>query len=149
VRFKKNHQYWMRQAIDIAKQALPYDVPIGCLLLGSEGQLLAQGCNQREKEHLLTGHAEILAINEASKTSQDWRLTDSTLYVTLEPCLMCAGAIFQSKISTVIFGAYDLQAGAMGSVQNLIRPDLQIIGGILEEECASLLKTFFASRREN
>ncbi|MDJ0626287.1 MAG: nucleoside deaminase [Candidatus Caenarcaniphilales bacterium] len=138
---------WMKRALQLASEALPLDVPVGALIVDRDNQMISEAYNVREKENLLTGHAEILVLEQASRKLQSWRLNQCTLYVTLEPCPMCAGAIAQSQISKVVFGAYDLKLGAFGSFINLSHQKLKVIGGILEEECSELLKSFFISKR--
>jgi tRNA(adenine34) deaminase len=128
------------------------DVPIGAALLGSDGEPLAAAGNERELRRDPTAHAEILAIRAAAESLGGWRLPGTTLYVTLEPCAMCAGAIVLARIPTVVVGAPDPKAGAAGSVLDVLaepalnhRPELRT--GVREEECAALLREFFAARR--
>jgi len=141
----------MRLAIAAAKQSGD-DVPIGAVILDSEGQVVASASNNREATSDPAGHAEIVAIREAAAKLGDWRLTDCTLVVTLEPCVMCAGAIQAARIPKVIFGAYDLAVGAAGSRYDLLRDEklgqqVEVIGGVLEQECAELIERFFQDRR--
>ena len=141
----------MRLAIAAAKQSGD-DVPIGAVILDSEGQVIATSANNREATSDPAGHAEIVAIREAAAKLGDWRLTDCTLVVTLEPCVMCAGAIQAARIPKVIFGAYDLAVGAAGSRYDLLRDEklgqmVEVIGGVLEKECAELIERFFQDRR--
>lgn len=129
------------------------DVPVGAIVIDSAGLVIGQGANQRELNGDPTAHAEIVAIREASKALNSWRLDGCTLVVTLEPCAMCAGAILQSRISTLIFGAWDEKAGAVGSVVDLIRDPralskVEVISGVLAERSSALLKDFFAATRE-
>lgn len=129
------------------------DVPVGCLIL-KDGNVIAQSHNQREENQDPTAHAELLAIREASSVLKSWRLSGCLLVVTLEPCPMCAEAIIQSRISTVVFGAYDQRTGACGSAFNLFvagrsYPLPEIIGGIEEEECERLLAEFFKTVRSD
>lgn len=138
---------WMQKAIHIAKQS-GQDIPVGACLVSANGELLASAHNQKEKSQDPTAHAEILVIREASAKNNSWRLSDTVLYTTLEPCPMCAEAILQSRIAKVVFGAYDPVSGALGSKFNLytdgrIYPAPQTLGGILEDECAAILKEFF------
>ena len=124
------------------------DVPVAALLLDSDGSVLALAHNEREKTHDPTAHAEVLAIRRASEVRADWHLTDTTLVVTLEPCVLCAGAILSARIPRVVFGAWDEKAGAAGSVHDLLRDRrlhhrVEVIGGVLEQECAVLLTRFF------
>lgn len=145
--------YWMTKAIAQAQKAALHDeVPIGCVIV-SHDKIVSRAFNQREKKQSSIAHAEILAIEKACKKLGSWRLEDCTLYVTLEPCPMCTGAIIQSRIPRVVFGAYDPKGGCMGSCTNLIEvkgfnhyPAIE--GGVLQEECASLLKAFFRKKRK-
>ncbi|WP_273477050.1 tRNA adenosine(34) deaminase TadA [Faecalicoccus acidiformans] len=145
--------YWMKKAIAQAQKAALHDeVPIGCVIV-SHDKIVSRAFNQREKKQSSIAHAEILAIEKACKKLGSWRLEDCTLYVTLEPCPMCTGAVIQSRIPRVVFGAYDPKGGCMGSCTNLIEvkgfnhyPVIE--GGVLQEECASLLKAFFREKRK-
>jgi tRNA(adenine34) deaminase len=146
-----NHEALMREAIAEAA-ASGDDVPVGALLVDSTGMVVARGHNTREAEHDPTGHAEIVAIREAARARGDWRLDDLTLVVTLEPCVMCAGAIVAARIPRVIFGAWDERVGASGSLYDLLRDSrlgapVEVIAGVLEGECAAQLRTFFDARR--
>lgn len=145
---RPQHEFWMRQAVEIARQALPVDVPVGALILHA-GQMIATGYNRRELDRDPVGHAEILALRAAAQKLGRWRLSETILYVSLEPCPMCAAAIQQARVGAVIFGAYDPLMGACGSHLNLLpdSPTLPVLGGILEEPCSSLLKDFFKSKR--
>ena len=141
----------MRLAIEAAKQS-GLDVPIGAVILDAAGNVLASAANNREQTSDPTGHAEIVAIREASRKLGDWRLTDCTLVVTLEPCVMCAGAIQAARIPKVIFGAFDEAVGAAGSRYDLLRYEklgqqTEVIGGVLKEECAELIERFFQDKR--
>lgn len=141
----------MRLAIQAAKQS-GLDVPIGAVIVDAAGNVLASAANNREQTSDPTGHAEIVAIREASKKLGDWRLTDCTLVVTLEPCVMCAGAIQAARIPKVIFGAFDEAVGAAGSRYDLLRDEklgqqTEVIGGVLKEECAELIERFFQDKR--
>ena len=145
--------YWMKKALAQAQLAASKDeVPIGCVIVYKD-KILSRAYNQREKKQSSLAHAEILAIEKACKKLGSWRLEDCTLYVTLEPCPMCTGAIIQSRIPRVVFGAYDPKGGCMGSCTNLLEvkgfnhyPVIE--GGILQEESASLLKDFFKQKRK-
>lgn len=148
-----NTEKWMKEAIKQAKKAAQKDeVPIGCVIV-KDDQIIARAYNKREMKQCSTAHAEILAIEKACKKLGSWRLEDCDLYVTLEPCPMCSGAIIQSRIRNVIFGAYDPKGGCMGSNMNIndVRgfnhyPDIE--GGILQDECSRLLKEFFKAKRK-
>ena len=142
---------FMLCALKEAKKACNMDeVPVGCVIV-REGKIIAKAHNLREAKKNPCAHAEILAILKAAKKLHGWRLSDAELYVTLEPCPMCAGAIINARINKVYFGAYDKKAGAFGSLLNLNsyglnhKPD--ILGGILEEQCSSLLKEYFLAKR--
>lgn len=143
----------MRVAIAEAELALSSgDVPVGAVLLGPDGAVLALGRNEREKHGDPTAHAEIVAIRRAAEARGDWHLDDTTLVVTLEPCVMCAGAILAARIPRVVFGAWDEKAGASGSVHDLLRDRrlpyrAEVIPGVLENECAALLTRFFEQAR--
>jgi tRNA(adenine34) deaminase len=127
-------------------------VPVGALIVNEAGEILSSGKNEREKDNDPTAHAEILAIREVSEKISSWRLDDLTLVVTLEPCVMCAGAILQSRIKRLVFGAFDQKAGAVGSSLDVIRDvralsKVEVVSGVLEKECARLLTDFFATKR--
>jgi tRNA(adenine34) deaminase len=143
------HEQHMRRAMEIAAQALPADVPVGALVI-YQGEVIAQAFNRRELDHNPVGHAEILALQAAAAHLGRWRLSDTQLYVTLEPCPMCASAIMQSRVGQVIFGAYDPVMGACGSRYGLLldSPELPLRGGILEAECAQQLRAFFREARQ-
>ena len=143
----------MRLALDEAHQAVQGgDVPVGAVVLSTDGTtVLATGHNEREATGDPTAHAEVLAIRGAAQRLGEWRLTGCTLVVTLEPCAMCAGALVQSRVDRVVYGARDEKAGAVGSVWDLVRDRRlnhrpEVIGGVLEDECASLLTRFFRDR---
>ena len=139
----------MRSAIAVAESALKTaDVPVGALIVDSENNVIATGYNEREAHQDPTAHAEIVAIRRAAQKLGTWRLADCKLVVTLEPCAMCAGAIAQSRIGTLVFGAWDEKAGAVGSVWDVLRDPraihkMEVIGGVLQAECAELLTDFF------
>lgn len=147
------HRTWMLQALALAEQAgLAGDVPVGAIVVDASGRAIAQAGNRREQDQDPTAHAEVLALREAGRIRRNWHLTDCTLYVTLEPCAMCAAAIGLARIQTLVYGADDLKAGAVRSVYNL--PDsplsnhhLAVIGGFLGETCRGQLQTWFADRR--
>jgi tRNA(adenine34) deaminase len=139
----------MRAALAEAELAIRTgDVPVGAVLLDADGSVLALARNEREKLHDPTAHAEVLAIRRGAEVRGDWRLTDTTLVVTLEPCVLCAGAILSARIPRVVFGAWDEKAGAAGSVHDLLRDRrlnhrVEVVGGVLERECGALLSGFF------
>jgi tRNA(adenine34) deaminase len=143
----------MDQAIEIARQAIATgDVPVGSIIVNKNGEIIGQGSNEREANNDPTAHAEIVAIRSATSRIENSRLDGCTLIVTLEPCAMCAGAIAQSRISNLIFGAWDEKAGAVGSVWDVIRDPralhkINVTAGIRESECAKLLSTFFEGQR--
>jgi tRNA(adenine34) deaminase len=147
-----NYEELMRQAIAEAADSGD-DVPVGALILSADGEVIARGHNEREADHDPTAHAEIVAIRRAAADRQDWRLEDCTLVVTLEPCVMCAGAIVAARIGRVVFGAWDARVGASGSLYDVIRDarlgaPAEVIGGVLEAECSAQLRTFFEARRD-
>jgi tRNA(adenine34) deaminase len=128
------------------------DVPVGAVIIDADGNLISTGHNQRELVKDSTAHAEVIAIKSANKSLSSWRLEELTLVVTLEPCLMCAGAILQSRINRVVFGAWDKKAGACGSVWDVLRDvrslhKVEVIGGVLENKCVALLSDFFSKKR--
>jgi tRNA(adenine34) deaminase len=143
----------MRLAIEEARRALLHDdVPVGAVIVGPDGEVLGTGHNERELLQDPSAHAEMLAIRAAAQQVGSWRLLDTTLYVTLEPCAMCAGAIVLARIPTVVYGTADPKAGAAGSVLDILaEPRLNhrpaVLGGVLQPECARLLLDFFAARR--
>ena len=143
----------MQQAISLAQEVKSSgDVPVGALIVNEAGEILSSGKNEREKVNDSTAHAEILAIRRAGEKLDSWRLDDLTLIVTLEPCVMCAGAILQSRIKRLVFGAFDQKAGAVGSSLDVIRDvralsKVEVVSGVLEKECAKLLTDFFATKR--
>jgi tRNA(adenine34) deaminase len=145
-------EYFMRLALREAERALDHDdVPIGALVVGG-GEVVGAACNERELRGDPTAHAEILALRQASKALGSWRLLDTVLYVTLEPCAMCAGAIVLGRVPRVVYAAEDPRAGAAGSVMDVLaEPRLNhrpiVAGGLLADESAALLRAFFASRR--
>jgi len=142
----------MSEAIMIAKEALETgDVPVGAIVLNKDGVVIGKGSNEREADNDPTAHAEIVAIRSAAARLQNSRLDGCTLVVTLEPCAMCAGAIAQSRISHLVFGAWDEKAGAVGSVWDVLRDprsifNVEVTAGVREAECAQLLKDFFSDK---
>ena len=130
------------------------DVPVGAVVLGPDGEELGVGHNAREALQDPTGHAELVALRAAAERRGRWRLDGCVLVVTLEPCTMCAGALVLARVARLVFGAWDQQAGAAGSVRDVVRDRrlnhrVQVLGGVAEPECAALLTTFFAQRRRS
>ena len=150
---EKQHQKYMKQALRQAKKAYENgDVPIGCIIV-YEGKVIARGYNRRNKDKQSLAHAEMMAIKKASKVIGDWRLEDCTMYITLEPCQMCAGAIVQARIPRVVIGSMNPKAGCGGSILNLLEMKefnhrCQVTRGVLEEECSEMLSRFFKELRE-
>ena len=147
-----DHEFYMRSAIELARDAaLDGETPVGCVVVGSGGAIIGRGRNRRERGKNATAHAELEAISDACRTIGDWRLSGCSLYVTLEPCPMCAGAVIMSRIAKVFFGARDELTGSCGSVVNLFMEvyghSTQITGGILVDECSALLSGFFRELR--
>jgi tRNA(adenine34) deaminase len=139
----------MKICLELAGKSDPNEVPVAALIVDiSSGEIIAEGLNSRENEQSVLAHAEINALKEASKVIGSWNLSGYALYVSLEPCAMCAGAILQSHISQVIFSAYDSKTGAFGSRYNLINKNIKVIGGVLEEESQALLRKFFEEKRD-
>jgi len=144
---------WMGQALDVAAAALAEgDVPVGAIVFSPAGEVLGVGHNQREAEGDPTAHAEVVAIRAAAAAGAGWRLTDCTLVVTLEPCVMCAGALILARIGRLVLGAWDPKAGACGSVWDVVRDPqathrVEVIGGVREQECSQILLDFFAGHR--
>ena len=143
----------MQAALEVAEQALDTnDVPVGAIILDESGNIVASGFNRREVDNDPTAHAEIVALREAADIAGYWRLDNHTLVVTLEPCAMCAGAIAQARIKTLVFGAWDEKAGAVGSVWDVLRDPrapyrVEVIAGVLADECAEVLQKFFTELR--
>ncbi len=152
VTFFPRDEYYMRLALREAERALEHhDVPVGCVIV-AEGEVLAAARNERELRGDPTAHAEVLALREASARLGSWRLDGTVIYVTLEPCAMCAGAIVLARVPRVVYATVDPKAGAAGSVMNVLaepqlnhRPD--VAGGLLAPEAGDMLRAFFASRR--
>jgi tRNA(adenine34) deaminase len=150
--FFPRDEYFMRLALREAARAVEHDdVPVGAIVV-HDGEVIGTGHNERELRNDPTAHAEMIALREAARALSSWRVLDAVMYVTLEPCAMCAGAIVLSRIPRVVFGASDPKAGAAGSVLNVLdTPQLnhrpQVAGGLLESDCADLLRSFFAPRR--
>ncbi len=146
------HQDWMRLALDEARIAFELgEVPIGAVVV-QKGQIIAKAHNEKEQRQDPTAHAEVLAVQRATQALGAWRLSDATLYVTLEPCPMCAGSLVQARLKTLVFGAADIKGGAVGSVTNVLDVNrwnhrIEVVAGVLEEECSQLLKDFFKRLR--
>jgi tRNA(adenine34) deaminase len=143
---------WMHRALELAKECTAHDdVPIGCVVVREDQELAAAG-NEREVRGDPTAHAEVLALREAAQASRTWRLEGCALYVTLEPCAMCAGAIVLARLERVVFGAADPKAGFAGSLGNLVQDPrlnhrVELLGGVLRQECGALLRDFFREHR--
>jgi tRNA(adenine34) deaminase len=150
--FFPRDEYFMRLALREAERAAEHDdVPIGAVVV-RDGEVIGSGHNERELRQDPTAHAEVLALREAARVGGSWRVLDAVLYVTLEPCAMCAGAIVLARVPRVIYGTADPKAGAAGSVLDVLaEPRLnhrpQVAGGLLADDCADLLRSFFAPRR--
>ena len=150
---EKNDVFFMKEALKQAKKAGKIgEVPIGCVIV-QDGQIIARGYNRRNTDKTTLAHAELAAIKKASKAVGDWRLEDCTLYVTLEPCQMCAGAIVQARMKRVVAGAMNPKAGCAGSVLNLLQVErfnhqVEFEHGVLEEECSKVLQEFFKELRK-
>ena len=143
----------MQAALSLAKVVADKgDVPVGAIVVNEAGEILGTGQNLREQSNDPTAHAEIIAIRQAAEKIGSWRLDDLTLVVTLEPCAMCAGAILQSRLKRLVFGAWDEKAGAVGSVMDVVRDPraltkVEVISGIMEKECSEVLSDFFNTKR--
>jgi|SRR5690554_3234439 len=146
------NEKFMSEALEQAKKAKDIgEVPIGCVIV-YEDKIIARGYNKRNKNKSTLAHAELIAIDKASKKMGDWRLEECTMYVTLEPCQMCAGAIVQSRMKKVVIGAMNQKAGCAGSILNLLQVEefnhqVEVLTGILEEECSAVLQEFFKKLR--
>jgi tRNA(adenine34) deaminase len=152
---RDNDLYWMTKAYELAQQAEEQgEVPVGAVLVNTDNQCIGEGCNQPITGHDPTAHAEIVAIRSAANLLANYRLPGTTLYVTLEPCPMCAGAIIHARISRVVIATPDPRSGSAGSVYNLLdsmqlNHRATVTTGILQHECSTLLKSFFLDKREN
>ena len=147
-----DREEYMSLALELAREAFDEgEIPVGCVIADKQGNIIGRGRNRREESHDATRHAELEAIREACRTTGDWRLGGCTIYVTLEPCPMCAGGIINSRIPTVVFGARDENTGSCGSVINLFEERYghkpAIYGGVRAAESAQLLKDFFQNKR--
>ena len=149
---RKNHSAWMNEALRLAGKAYREgEIPVGAVIV-QKNKIIGRGYNQRERLKDPTAHAEILAITAAAGTLEDWRLTDCTLYVTKEPCPMCAGAIINSRMRLLVFGAYDEEKGCCGSLYQLcgdrrLDSKTAVKGGVEEEKCTAILQEFFQTKR--
>ncbi|MGN6761347.1 MAG: tRNA adenosine(34) deaminase TadA [Leifsonia sp.] len=147
------YEQWMRRALADARLAFGTgDVPVAALVVDEHGDVIGSGRNERELRHDPTAHAEVLALREAAASRDDWHLEGCTLVVTLEPCVMCAGAVLAARIPTVVFGAWDEKAGAGGSVYDVLRDRrlnhrVEVFPGVLAEECGEVLLDFFRAKR--
>ncbi len=143
----------MGRALELASAAAAAgDVPVGAVVLNAAGEIIGEGHNRRELSHDPTAHAEVIALREAAAASGRWRLDDCTLVVTLEPCLMCAGAVLAARVPRLVIGAWDEKAGATGSQWDVVRDarigsKVEVISGVRAEECAAVLREFFEQRR--
>jgi tRNA(adenine34) deaminase len=148
-----NHEYWMEQALELARRAEEAgEVPVGAVIV-KQNQLLAEGWNQPISSHDATSHAEIMAMREAGKILNNYRLIDTTLYVTLEPCSMCVGAMIHARVSKVVYGASEPRTGALGGAFDLLQANqhnhvFEVVSGVLAEESKVMLQNFFQSRRK-
>jgi len=150
---KQTHNYWMKQALIQADKAFKSEeIPVGAVVI-KEDKIIGRAYNQREQLNDPTAHAEIIAITAAANTQGDWRLNGCTLYVTKEPCSMCAGAIINARLDMIVFGCYDEDEGCCGSLYQLcgdprFKTKVSVMGGVMENQSLSLLKEFFNSRRK-
>lgn len=147
-----NDEFYIKEALKEAKKAYLIDeIPVGCVIVYND-KIIARAYNKREKNQQAVDHAEIIAIKKASKKLGSWRLDDCKMYITLEPCIMCSGAIIQSRIKEVIYGAYDYRFGCHKSITNVFdlkfNHNVNIKGGVLEKECSDIIKKFFQELRE-
>lgn len=152
VQFNEKDIFYMKKALEIAEKYTQHgEVPVGAVIV-KDGEIISFGTNHRENEKNCLCHAEIEAINNACKKLNGWRLWQCSMYVTLEPCPMCAGAIINARIPRVVFGAYDKKNGSCGSVTNLFELPYnhkpEVLGGVLQEECSAVLKNFFRKLRK-
>lgn len=147
-----NNEYYMKRALELAEKAFDAsEVPVGCVIVSPDGDIIGCGRNMREEKKSAVSHAEIEAIETACRKTGDWRLSGCSMFVTLEPCPMCAGAIINSRISKLVYGAKDEISGSCGSVINLFMENYghspQVFGGVMERECAGILQEFFEKLR--
>ncbi|MDE8557145.1 tRNA adenosine(34) deaminase TadA [Pantoea agglomerans] len=150
---KQQDEYWMRHALSLARRAWEQgEVPVGAVLVQND-RVIGEGWNRPIGQHDPTAHAEIMALRQGGKILKNYRLLDTTLYVTLEPCVMCAGAMVHSRISRLVYGAHDIKSGAAGSLLDVLghpgmNHQVELHSGVLAEECAAMLSDFFRMRRE-
>jgi tRNA(adenine34) deaminase len=150
---KQDHAYWMKQALVQAEKAFKFkEIPVGAIII-KDDKVIGRGYNQREQLNDPTAHAEIIAITAAANTLEEWRLNDCTLYVTKEPCSMCAGAIINARLKMIVFGCYDEEEGCCGSLYQLcgdprFKTMVSVMGGVMESQSLSLIKDFFKARRK-
>ena len=150
---KQDHAHWMKQALVQAERAFKAkEIPVGAIII-KDDKVIGRGYNQREQLNDPTAHAEIIAITAAANTLEEWRLNDCTLYVTKEPCSMCAGAIINARLKMIVFGCYDEEEGCCGSLYQLcgdprFKTKVSVMGGVMESQSLSLLKDFFKTRRK-
>lgn len=151
---KEEQEFFMKEALKEAEISLgKEEIPIGCVIV-KDGEIIGRGYNAREELNQAIMHAEIMAINQANKVVGNWRLLESTLFVTIEPCVMCSGAIGLARIPAVVYGASNQKFGAGGSLYNVLQDErlnhrVEVFSGVLEEQCASIMKEFFKARRQN
>ena len=150
---KQQDEYWMRHALSLARRAWEQgEVPVGAVLVQND-RVIGEGWNRPIGQHDPTAHAEIMALRQGGKVLENYRLLETTLYVTLEPCVMCAGAMVHSRITRLVYGAHDLKSGAAGSLLDVLghpgmNHQFELASGVLAEECAAMLSDFFRMRRE-
>ena len=150
---KQQDEYWMRHALSLARRAWEQgEVPVGAVLVQND-RVIGEGWNRPIGQHDPTAHAEIMALRQGGKVLENYRLLETTLYVTLEPCVMCAGAMVHSRITRLVYGAHDLKSGAAGSLLDVLghlgmNHQVELASGVLAEECAAMLSGFFRMRRE-
>jgi len=149
-----SREFYMQQALTLAEEAAAAgEIPVGCVIVDGSGSIIGRGRNRREETADATAHAEVEAIRMACAARGDWRLEGCTLYVTLEPCPMCAGAIWNARVPVVVYGAREEKSGSLGSVIDLFAENYgfrpKVYGGILREECAGVLRRFFEQLRDN
>ncbi len=150
---ERDDAYWMSYALDLARLAqMKGEVPVGAVLV-RDGEILGEGWNSVITLHDASAHAEVMALRDAGKKAQNYRLVDTTLYVTLEPCIMCTGSLLHARVSRLVYGAFDYKTGAVDSVFQLLSSPqhyhhIEVCGGVLESECRELIQHFFRQRRE-